>query len=113
MVLSVLKSLTSLLTTLLQLILGIYLAVILRTRVVYQLIFDEARYRQVGYQPYTTIVSGITVLLYTEALDKNQHNHESKGDSLKLILHSRHVFFLLRPNFLFENCFINVRNCLN
>ena len=30
------------------------------------------------YQPYTTRVSGITVLLYTQALDKKQHNHELK-----------------------------------
>ena len=43
--------------------------------------------------PYTTRVSGITVLLYTQALDKKQHNHELKGVYLKLILHSRHVFF--------------------
>ena len=34
----------------------------------------------------------ITVVLYTQVLDKKQHNHELKGDYLKLILHSRHVF---------------------
>ena len=61
-----------------------YLTVILRTRVVYELI--------VGYQPYTTRVSGITVLLYTQALGKKQHNYELKVDYLKLILHSRHAF---------------------
>ena len=45
----------------------VYLTVILRTRVVYELIADEAR-----YQPCTTRVSGITVLLYTQALDIKQ-----------------------------------------
>ena len=44
-------------------------------------------------------VSGITVLFYTQALDKKQHNHELKGDYLKLILHSRHVFLQYDQSF--------------
>ena len=48
---------------------------------------------------YTTRVRRITVLLYTQALDKKQHNHDLKGDYLKLILHSRHVF--LQYDYLF------------
>jgi hypothetical protein len=44
-----------------------YLAVILRTRVEYELIADEARL--IGYRSYSTRVSGITVLLYTQGLN--------------------------------------------
>ena len=32
------------------------------------------------YQSYTTRMSGITVLFYTQALDKKQRNHESERD---------------------------------
>ena len=38
-------------------------------------------------------------LLYTQALNKKQHNHELKGDYLKLILHSRHVFLQYDQSF--------------
>jgi hypothetical protein len=45
----------------------VYLTVILRTRVEYELIADEAR--RIGYRLYSTRVSGITVLLYTQGLN--------------------------------------------
>ena len=62
------------------------------------LMYSELDVRHLGVccARYLTVilrrVSGITVLLYTQALDKKQHNHELKGVYLKLIVHSRHVF---------------------
>ena len=59
---------------------GGYLAVILRTRVVYdRAIYDESEWNN-------------CFITCTQALDKKQHSLELKGDYLKLILHSRHVF---------------------
>ena len=57
-------------------------------------------------------MSGITVLLYKQALDKKQHNHESKGDYLKLILHLRHVFLQYDLCFCLKNCFKTCRIAL-
>ena len=58
----------------------VYLTVILRTRVVYEMIaiYDESEWNN-------------CFIIYT-ALDEKQHNYELKVDYLKLILHSRHAF---------------------
>ena len=61
------------------------------TRLVgYQLIYDESEWNN-------------CFIIYTQALDKKQHNHELKGDYLKLILHSRHVFLQYDLSFCLED----------